>query len=61
MTYYANHCYRTLDRCVENLKRSVPDARIVNLPAAGHFVFITREAEVLAEIHKFVGKVGEAK
>ena len=50
-----------LDRCVENLKRSVPDARVVNLPAAGHFVFITREAEVLTEIHKFVGKASEVR
>jgi hypothetical protein len=36
------------------LKRDVPDARLVALPGAGHFPFLTREAEVLRELRAFV-------
>jgi pimeloyl-ACP methyl ester carboxylesterase len=43
-----------MDRWVANLRRGVPAARVVDLPAAGHFVFITREAEVLAEMRAFL-------
>jgi non-heme chloroperoxidase len=43
-----------IDRWVANLKRGVPSARLVDLPAAGHYVFITREADVLREIRAFV-------
>ena len=39
----------------EKLTRHVPDARIVNLGHAGHYVFITREAEVVREIRAFIG------
>jgi pimeloyl-ACP methyl ester carboxylesterase len=42
------------ERATKNLKRSVPDARFVDLPGAGHSVFLTREAEVLQELRKFV-------
>jgi pimeloyl-ACP methyl ester carboxylesterase len=42
-------------RWIENLKRSAPDARLLNLPGAGHFLFLTREKEVLTEIRKLVG------
>ena len=37
-----------------NLKRSVANAEVVDLPRAGHYVFLTREAEVLSGIHRFV-------
>jgi pimeloyl-ACP methyl ester carboxylesterase len=43
-----------MDRWADNLKRSVPNARLVDLPGAGHHVFLTREAAVLSEMHKFV-------
>jgi pimeloyl-ACP methyl ester carboxylesterase len=43
-----------VDRWTDNLKKSVPGARVVDLPAAGHYVFLTREADVLSEMHKFV-------
>jgi pimeloyl-ACP methyl ester carboxylesterase len=46
-----------MDRWSENLKRSVPDARLVNLPGAGHYVFITREGEVLREVRGFVARL----
>jgi pimeloyl-ACP methyl ester carboxylesterase len=31
-----------------------PNARFVDLPGAGHYVFLTKEVEVLREIHSFV-------
>lgn len=37
-----------------NLKSGVPNARFVDLPGAGHFVFLTREADVLRETRTFV-------
>lgn len=46
-----------VDRWVANLKRGVPDARLVDLPGAGHYVFLTREAEVLEEIRAFVERL----
>ncbi len=43
-----------MDRWAANLRRGVPDARIVNLPGAGHYVFLTRPAEVVREVRAFV-------
>jgi pimeloyl-ACP methyl ester carboxylesterase len=43
------------DRAAGKLTRHVPDARIVYLPLAGHYLFLTREAEVLREIRTFLG------
>jgi len=39
-----------MDRWVQNLLRSVPDARLVDTPAAGHYIFLTRPAVVASEI-----------
>jgi non-heme chloroperoxidase len=50
-----------VDRWVKNLKSGVPDARLVDLPGAGHFVFLTREAEVLRGIREFVGGLRQAR
>ena len=41
-------------RAIGKLTRHVPDARIVYLPLAGHYLFLTREADVLREIRAFV-------
>ena len=41
-----------VDTRIASLKRGVPDARIILLPAAGHFVFLTRETDVLHELHR---------
>ena len=41
-------------RWTDKLKRHVPDARVLYFPNAGHYVFITREADILREIHAFV-------
>jgi non-heme chloroperoxidase len=46
-----------MDRWIDNLKRSVPNARLVDLPGAGHFLFMTREADVLREMRSFVASL----
>jgi pimeloyl-ACP methyl ester carboxylesterase len=43
-----------VDRWMKNLESGVPRARFVDLPGAGHYVFLTREAEVLRELRRFV-------
>jgi pimeloyl-ACP methyl ester carboxylesterase len=43
-----------VERWMKNLKSGVPEARFVDLPGAGHFVFLTREADVLRELKSFV-------
>lgn len=45
-------------RFTAKLTRHVPDAKIVRYPLAGHYVFMTREADVLREIHAFVAELG---
>lgn len=50
-----------VDRWVNNLKRSVPDARIVELAGAGHYVHLTREGDVLREIHAFVAQIASGR
>ena len=46
-----------VDRWVRNLKNGVPGARVVDLPDAGHFVFLTREAAVLREMRAFIERL----
>lgn len=41
-------------RWTKNLKSGVRGARLVDLPGAGHYVFLTREADVLHELRAFV-------
>jgi pimeloyl-ACP methyl ester carboxylesterase len=48
-------------RWTDKLKRGQPDARIVYYPNAGHFVYMTRETEVLEEIHAFVARLPATK
>ena len=48
-------------RWTTKLLRHVPDAKVVRYPLAGHYVFITREADVLREIHAFVGSATLAR
>lgn len=43
-----------VDRWIAHLKRDLPDARVVNFAGAGHYLFLTREADVLLEIQRFV-------
>jgi len=41
-------------RWTDKVKRGVPDARFVDVPGSGHYLWITKEAEVLREIHALV-------
>jgi pimeloyl-ACP methyl ester carboxylesterase len=42
------------DRWSANLKRGVPTAKIVDMPGATHYLWVTREADVLREIRAFL-------
>jgi hypothetical protein len=39
----------------------VPDTTLVNLPGAGHYVFITREADVLRSVQAFVARLAKSQ
>ena len=54
MLAFASATKAFMDRWVTNLTRSVPDAKLVDLPGAGHYVFLTRESRVVEEILTFV-------
>ena len=43
-----------IGRWTDKLKRGAPNARLVWYPEAGHYVYMTNEADVLREIHAFV-------
>ncbi|HXM36345.1 MAG TPA: alpha/beta hydrolase [Pyrinomonadaceae bacterium] len=45
------------DRWSAKLVKAVPDTKLIDLPGAGHFVFLTRETEVLKELQKFVASL----
>jgi pimeloyl-ACP methyl ester carboxylesterase len=48
-------------RWVDKLERGAPNVRLVYYPNAGHFVFLTREADVLREIRTFVANLPSAR
>jgi pimeloyl-ACP methyl ester carboxylesterase len=41
-------------RWTDKVKRNVPDARFVDVPGGGHYLWISREAQVLREVHAFL-------
>jgi hypothetical protein len=43
-----------MERWNKNLKSGVPGAQIIDLPRAGHYIFLTREAEVLKGVKEFM-------
>jgi pimeloyl-ACP methyl ester carboxylesterase len=43
-----------INRYKKNLLAAIPNARIVDLPGARHYVFLDREAEVLREMRPFI-------
>ena len=45
---------RRVDQRSANLKRNVANARVVDVPHGGHYLFLTREAEVLSGMHSFL-------
>jgi pimeloyl-ACP methyl ester carboxylesterase len=49
-----------VDRWTTNLKSGVPGASLVDLPRAGHYVFLTREVEVLREIRLFIAALSQS-
>ena len=51
---FTNATAAYVERWMKNLKSGVPGARFIDLPGAGHFVFLTREAEVLKGLREFV-------
>src|SRR5262245_10516989 len=44
------------NRWINKVKRQVRDVRVVDIPDGGHYVFLTREGDVLREIHAFVAR-----
>ena len=46
-----------MNRWVDKVKLHVADVRIVDLPGGGHYAFLTRESDVLREIHTFVASL----
>lgn len=51
---FAGLTKQIVDRASSKLTRSVPGARLVDLPGAGHYVFATKEREVLEELSAFL-------
>jgi pimeloyl-ACP methyl ester carboxylesterase len=45
-------------RNADALKRGVPDARIVELPGANSYLFLSSEADVLRELRAFLAELG---
>jgi alpha-beta hydrolase superfamily lysophospholipase len=41
-------------RWIAKVKRGAPDARVVYIPRGGHYLWATKEADVLREIHAFI-------
>jgi pimeloyl-ACP methyl ester carboxylesterase len=48
-------------RSVARLTRHVPDARIVYLPLAGHYLFLTRGTDVVQDIRAFASSLGSRR
>ena len=42
------------DRHIQDLKKGVPSARIVELPNANFYIFLSNEADLLRELRSFV-------
>ena len=47
------------NRWKKNLQNAAAGVRIVDLPGAEHFVFFTREADVLREVRAFVAGLNQ--
>jgi non-heme chloroperoxidase len=50
-----------IGRWTDKLKRGAPNARVVWYPNAGHYVYMTNEADVLREIHVFMAGLASSK
>ena len=49
-----------LDRWSAKLVKAVPDTTLIDLPGAGHYLFLTREADVIRRIRAFVARLPSA-
>jgi len=43
-----------LQRQAQAIRNALPSARVVKLPRAHHYVFLSNEADVLREMHAFL-------
>ena len=46
-----------IGRWIAKVKRGVPDARVIYIPRGGHYLWATKEADVLREIHAFIANL----
>ena len=46
-----------LERQAKSIEDGLPSARVVRLPSANHYVFLSNEADVLREMRAFVGSL----
>ena len=53
----ANDNERGREGCGQAFAKLVPSSRVIRLPGATHFVFISNEADVLREIRSFAGSI----
>jgi hypothetical protein len=44
-------------RWIDKLKRGVPNARVVEIPGGDHYLYATKEVEVLREIHAYIASL----
>ena len=49
--------YVMVGRWIDKLKRGASDVRIADMPGGGHYLFFTKEAEVLREVRAFIAQV----
>ena len=47
------------NRKIDKARRQIKDFRVVDLPGAGHYIFLTRESDVVREIHQFIEKLSK--
>jgi non-heme chloroperoxidase len=46
-----------IERQTKSIEDGVPSARVVRLPGAHHYLFLSNEAEVLREMRAFLGRL----
>ncbi len=46
-----------IERQTKSIEDGVPSARVVRLPDAHHYLFLSNEAEVLREMRAFLGRL----
>jgi hypothetical protein len=49
------------DRWSAKLVNAVPGTKLIDLPSAGHYVFLTRETEVVHGIRDFLSRLPDSR